>query len=106
TVPWYQAPHDPNRVMWNEQEAEELFTAVREGKPLPELLAADDSTSPEQPADEEPEDGTTSNTSEDNGAEAGDEPDEEASARPGEGRDATSDPCEDGLGFGTGDEVE
>ena len=102
TVPWYQAPHDPNRVMWNVEEAEELFTAVREGKPLPTLLAADDATSPEEGA----EDGATPSGSEDSDTAGGEEPDEETPARPGEGRDATSNPCVDGLGFGTGDEVE
>ena len=99
TVPWYQAPHDPNRVMWHTEEAEELFTAVRKGEPLPELSPTDDADSSE----EDPEDDSTP---ENGDTEEDEKPDVEASAQPGEGRDATSNPCEDGLGFGTGDEVE
>ena len=35
----------------------------------------------------------------------GDDVTESPSARPGEGRDATSNPCQDGLGFGTGEDA-
>ncbi|MBR8742245.1 LCP family protein [Nocardiopsis sp. MG754419] len=100
TVPWYQAPYDPNRVMWHEEDAAELFQAVREDRPLPELFAADDSPFPQEPP-------TASPTPADPSAlENGDEEDLEGSpsARPGEGRDATSNPCQDGLGFGTGED--
>lgn len=96
TVPWFQAPYDPNRVIWNEEEAEKLFTAVREGKPLPDLTAADDASVPQEPPGTEPSEATSPDPS------AG--PSESPSALPGEGRDATSDPCEDGLGLGTDEE--
>ncbi len=101
TVPWYQAPYDPNRVMWHEAEAAELFTAVREDRPLPELLAADDASTPQEPPTDEPTpaDPTAAGQDVEGPAEAEANP----SARPGEGRDATSNPCQDGLGFGTGD---
>ena len=85
--------------MWHTEEAEELFTAVRKGEPLPELSPTDDADSSE----EDPEDDSTP---ENGDTEEDEKPDVEASAQPGEGRDATSNPCEDGLGFGTGDEVE
>ena len=104
TVPWYQAPYDPNRVMWNEEDAAELFSAVREDRPLPALLAADDASAPQEPPTDEP---TPADPSP---AEGSGEPAEEdaadpnPSARPGEGRDATSNPCQDGLGFGTGED--
>lgn len=54
TVPWFQAPHDPDRIVWNEEEAEKLFTAVRDGEPLPELMAADDTQTPKEPPGAEP----------------------------------------------------
>ncbi|GAA1465074.1 hypothetical protein GCM10009603_44300 [Nocardiopsis exhalans] len=106
TVPWYQAPYDPNRVMWNEEDAGELFAAVREDRPLPALLAADDATVPQEPPTAEPtpadpsalEEGTEGPT------EGPAETEANPSARPGEGRDATSNPCQDGLGFGTGED--
>ncbi|GHC73028.1 hypothetical protein GCM10007079_06620 [Nocardiopsis terrae] len=97
TVPWYQAPYDPNRVMWNEAEAAELFSAVREDRSLPELLAADDASAPQEPPTAEP----TPADSEAAVGEGDAVPD--TPARPGVGRDATSDPCQDGLGFGTGE---
>lgn len=96
TVPWFQAPHDPNRIVWNEEEAEKLFTAVREGEPLPELMAADDAQVPREPPGAEPTEAGIPQPTE--------QPSESPSARPGEGRDATSDPCSDGLGLGTEDE--
>ncbi|WP_067605706.1 LCP family glycopolymer transferase [Nocardiopsis listeri] len=108
TVPWYQAPYDPNRVMWHQEDADELFRAVREDRPLPELLAADDASVPQEPPMSSPtpvdrsvvEDGEAP---EGEGA-GGDDVTESPSARPGEGRDATSNPCQDGLGFGTGED--
>lgn len=108
TVPWYQAPYDPNRVMWHQEDADELFRAVREDRPLPELLAADDASVPQEPPMSSPtpvdrsvvEDGEAPEE-EDAG---GDDVTESPSARPGEGRDATSNPCQDGLGFGTGED--
>lgn len=108
TVPWYQAPYDPNRVMWHQEDADELFQAVREDRPLPELLAADDASVPQEPPMSSPtpvdrsvvEDGEAL---EEEGA-GEDDVTESPSARPGEGRDATSNPCQDGLGFGTGED--
>ncbi|WP_017587889.1 LCP family protein [Nocardiopsis ganjiahuensis] len=99
TVPWYQAPYDPNRVMWHEEEAAELFTAVREDRTLPELLAADDASTPQEPPTDEPTPADPTGP-EEGPEESGANP----SARPGEGRDATSNPCQDGLGFGTGED--
>lgn len=96
TVPWLQAPYDPNRVIWNEEEAEKLFTAVREGRPLPELMAADDASVPKEPPGTEPSEAPSPDPSA--------EPSESPPALPGEGRNATSDPCEDGLGLGTSEE--
>lgn len=104
TVPWYQAPYDPNRVMWHQEDADELFRAVREDRPLPELLAADDASAPQEPPMSSP---TPVDRSVVENGEAPDEEDveESPSARPGEGRDATSNPCQDGLGFGTGEDA-
>ncbi len=99
TVPWYPAPYDPNRILWDEPQAAELFTAVREDHSLPAQLAADEAGAPREPSE------SASPAPEDEGAEEpGAEAVEEAapSPAPGEGRDATADPCVDGLGFGTG----
>lgn len=96
TVPWYQAPSNPNRVLWYEDQAEELFTAVREDRPLP-LTMADEAPAPQDPP------GASPSPADEEVAEAS--PDDEP-ARPGVGRDATSNPCSDGLGYGTGDEME
>jgi LCP family protein required for cell wall assembly len=105
TVPWYQAPYDPNRVMWNEEDAGELFAAVREDRPLPELLAADDASIPLEPPTDEPTPADPSALEEapEGPVEGPAESEANSSARPGEGRDATSNPCQDGLGFGTGE---
>ncbi|MEU3307754.1 LCP family glycopolymer transferase [Nocardiopsis sp. NPDC055551] len=108
TVPWYQAPYDPNRVMWNQEDAEELFRAVREDRPLPELLAADDASVPQEPPTSSPTPVDRSVVENGEALEEEGVGEEDAtgspSARPGEGRDATSNPCEDGLGFGTGED--
>lgn len=100
TVPWYQAPYDPNRVMWYEEEAGELFDAIREDRAVPDLLAADDAPFPQEPptASPTPADSSVLEGSDETPAESA------PSARPGEGRDATSNPCQDGLGFGTGED--
>ncbi|GAB3704141.1 LCP family protein [Nocardiopsis oceani] len=111
TVPWYPAPYDPNRVMWNEEDAAELFEAVRENRQPPELLAADDSSTPQEPPTDAPtpadmeglaEDAEDADTDGDGAEDVDDSP----SARAGEGRDATSNPCDDGLGFGTDEDDE
>ena len=104
TVPWYQAPYDPNRVMWHQEDADELFQAVREDRPLPELLAADDASVPQEPPTSSPTAADRSIVDDSGEAPDGEGVDEAPSARPGEGRDATSNPCEDGLGFGTGED--
>ncbi|QUX29290.1 LCP family protein [Nocardiopsis akebiae] len=96
TVPWYQAPSNPNRVLWYEDQAEELFTAVREDRPLP-LTMADEAPVPQDPP------GASPSPADEDVADASPEDDP---ARPGVGRDATSSPCSDGLGYGTGDELE
>ncbi|PDP87659.1 transcriptional regulator [Glycomyces fuscus] len=96
TVPWYQAPSNPNRVLWHEDRAEELFTAVREDRPVP-LTMADEAAAPQDPP------GASPSPVDEEVAEASPE---DGPARPGTGRDATSDPCSDGLGYGTGDEAE
>ncbi|WDZ90882.1 LCP family protein [Nocardiopsis sp. HUAS JQ3] len=96
TVPWYQAPSNPNRVLWYEDQAEELFTAVREDRPLP-LTMADEAPVPQDPP------GASPSPADEDVADASPEEDH---ARPGVGRDATSNPCSDGLGYGTGDELE
>ncbi|MDT0329854.1 LCP family glycopolymer transferase [Nocardiopsis lambiniae] len=99
TVPWYQAPFDPNRILWYEDRAAELFEAVREDRPLPSLVAADDAPVPLEPP------GASPSAVDSPSAVASPSPDLPA-ARAGEGRDATSDPCSDGLGFGTNEEFE
>jgi LCP family protein required for cell wall assembly len=96
TVPWYQAPSNPNRVLWYEDQAEELFTAVREDRPLP-LTMADEAPAPQDPP------GASPSPADEDVADASPKADP---ARPGVGRDATSNPCSDGLGYGTGDERE
>ncbi|WP_159941584.1 MULTISPECIES: LCP family protein [unclassified Nocardiopsis] len=98
TVPWYQAPANPNRVMWFEEEAAKLFAAVREDRPLP-VLMADDAAAPQDPpgASPSPVDEDSANASPPEAAEP---------SPPGRGRDATYDPCSDGLGFGTDEDGE
>lgn len=98
TVPWYQAPFDPNRILWYEDRAEELFAAVREDRPLPPLMAADEAAAPMEPPGASP-------SPVDSPTDAASPSDDAPAALPGEGRDATSNPCSDGLGFGTGDEA-
>ncbi len=99
TVPWYQAPFNPNRVMWYEDEAAELFTAIREDRPLP-MLMADDAAAPQDPP------GASPSPLDEESANASPPSEQDDPAQPGQGRDATSDPCSDGLGFGTEDESE
>ncbi|WP_017572848.1 LCP family protein [Nocardiopsis halotolerans] len=96
TVPWYQAPSDPNRVLWHEEQAGELFTAVREDRPLPVSMADEAPVPQETP-------GTSPSPVDEDVADASPEAD---AALPGVGRDATSDPCSDGLGYGTGEMTE
>ncbi|PSK86895.1 LytR family transcriptional attenuator [Murinocardiopsis flavida] len=104
TVPWEQAPFDPNRVVWNEEKADRLFHAINNDRPLddaqlqtgrPEPSASPSgkggpSATPSYPA-EPPERET-------GGKRGQADPDEI------EGRDATSDACVNGLGEGTGDD--
>ncbi|WP_116244629.1 LCP family protein [Nocardiopsis sp. FIRDI 009] len=98
TVPWYPAPYDPNRILWDEARAAELFTAVREDRSLPAQFAADEAGTPSQPGESAP----PTPQDDESGVSGGAESEEgEPSPTPGGGRDATADPCEDGLGFGT-----
>lgn len=101
TVPSWQAPQDPNRVVWNEEKAELLFEAVAQNEPVDEsLLTEADSEPPEQtngpspsyPAEVESE-------AEEDAREAPEDPSEVI-----ERRDGTADPCVQGLGTGTGEE--
>lgn len=95
TVPWWQAPSDPNRVIWNEELASALFESVAQDDPIdPELFIE---------SGEEPEESTDSPTAEYHAEE--EEPSQAATA-PGDldRRDATANPCEEGLGSGTENE--
>ncbi|MBB6174574.1 LCP family protein required for cell wall assembly [Nocardiopsis mwathae] len=101
TVPWFPAPSDPNRVVWDEEKAQRLFAAVSrdqrvddsmletgapsspsgEPSPLPEpSYPAEPSTEPVTPS--------ASSSPSPTGGEI-------------EGRDATANPCVNGLGEGT-----
>ncbi|GAB3477734.1 LCP family protein [Nocardiopsis coralliicola] len=115
TVPWTTAPFDPNRVVWREDDAARLFTSIREDRPIDadlESNGADPSASPSPSpsaspeADREPGDAGPAGF--DGGAAftpvALDEDGEGADEDSIEGRDATADPCSDGLGEGTDEE--
>ncbi|CAM4144061.1 LCP family protein [Nocardiopsis rhodophaea] len=103
TVPWYPAPSDPNRVVWDEEKAQRLFAAVRRDQAVSDSLLetgapkSTPSTSPpppSYPAEPSTEPVTPGNAS--------------APSPSGDGitgRDATSNPCVNGLGEGTGDGV-
>lgn len=117
TVPWQQAPLDPNRVVWDEDAAARLFSAIRHDRPVDErnLVTGAEDTGGEDGGDT----GTGDSGSGDAGTgdpgpssapadpEQSGEPaaDGESTAQSGtapiEGRDATSNPCANGLGKGT-----
>ncbi|GAA3759727.1 LCP family protein [Salinactinospora qingdaonensis] len=97
TVPWWPAPSDPNRVVWDQEKAERLFTAINNDE-SPEAAALE--TAPSTPS-------TTPSapSSPSYPAEPSTEP-VATTASPSagnviEGRDATSNPCVNGLGAGT-----
>ncbi|CAM3649052.1 LCP family protein [Nocardiopsis gilva] len=102
TVPWYPAPSDPNRVAWNEEKAQRLFTAVSRDEPVSDAMletGAPKSTPsesplppPSYPAEPSTEPVTPANSS--TPSPTGDDI---------TGRDATSNPCVNGLGEGTED---
>ncbi|GAA1073601.1 LCP family protein [Nocardiopsis composta] len=122
TVPWTQAPTDPNRVVWREEDAARLFTAIREDRTVDETGLESDG--PEGGgSDEDGEDGEKGDDDRDATPDPASGP-APALAQAGaftlpvalgddlegedgeriEGRDATANPCEDGLGEGTEDE--
>ncbi|GAB3210980.1 LCP family protein [Marinactinospora endophytica] len=98
TVPWFQAPYDPNRVVWNEEKAAELFAAINADEPVDD--AALESGAPEEPKPSPSQTPTASYPAEP----AAEDPAGGTSALPSEaieGRDATANPCSNGLGTGT-----
>lgn len=103
TVPSWPAPWDPNRVIWNEEKAERLFRAIKEDTPVEDVIvetgrptaepSPSTSLTPSYPAEPSPKPTN---------------PEPTPSAAPPdaiEGRDATADPCVNGLGLGTEDMV-
>ncbi|MDA2814919.1 LCP family protein [Nocardiopsis sp. RSe5-2] len=128
TVPWAQAPGDPNRVVWRQEEAAALFAAIKEdrdpGREAEAEAGEEPGGGPSDPPGAEPspapgaepssadgrdgtdvvpmsalsDDGTDGETG---GGGAGGDPAEDGL----QGRDATADPCRDGLGQGTGDDA-
>ncbi|WP_052810233.1 LCP family glycopolymer transferase [Streptomonospora alba] len=125
TVPWQRAPFDANRVVWDADAAARLFSAVRHDRPVEDRLLI----TGEQEADGSEGDADASGTGDAEGADAaspqtddasdpvaGTEDAAEPSVSPGggepsadepiTGRDATSNPCANGLGRGTQDTEE
>ncbi|WP_017595872.1 LCP family protein [Nocardiopsis potens] len=119
TVPWAQAPTDPNRVIWREEDAARLFAAIKEDRPVEETgLETDGSEGGEEPEDDEGEERGEDVPEPDPASgpapalaesgplslpvvlDDGQDPEDEGI----EGRDATANPCVDGLGEGTEDE--
>ncbi|MFW5415238.1 LCP family protein [Nocardiopsis sp. CNT-189] len=115
TVPWAQAPTDPNRVVWREEDAARLFTAIREDRPVEETGLETDGSDGSEDGEEESGEGGPAPEPASGPAPAlagsgpfslpvslgdGQDPGDEGI----EGRDATANPCEDGLGEGTEDE--
>ncbi|MDT0301853.1 LCP family protein [Streptomonospora wellingtoniae] len=101
TVPWSRAPHDPNRVVWDEDAAARLFSAVRHDRPVEDrrLVTGEQATGDAGAEDADKPGGRQEPHNEGAGASAS--PGADASSAPIEGRDATSDPCSNGLGQGT-----
>ncbi|RCV48966.1 LCP family protein [Marinitenerispora sediminis] len=101
TVPWWPAPLDPNRVVWDEERAAELFQAINNDRRLDD--AALETGAPSAPgASPSP----SAQPSPSYPAEPSTEPVDAAAdqAEAIEGRDATSNPCVNGLGEGTEEE--
>ncbi|QBI56571.1 LCP family protein [Streptomonospora litoralis] len=106
TVPWNRAPLDPNRVVWDEAAASRLFSAVRHDRPVEDRLLV---TGEEDTGGSGSDDPAASDDA-GGGSDAAATPEPSAddpsagptaSAAPIEGRDATSNPCANGLGRGT-----
>ncbi|TDQ52211.1 LCP family protein [Actinorugispora endophytica] len=98
TVPWWQAPYDPNRVVWDEEKADQLFRAINSDQAVGDaLLETGEPAAPESSPSAEPSPSYP--------AEPSTEPVQEQPSQPPanaiEGRDATSNPCVNGLGLGT-----
>jgi LCP family protein required for cell wall assembly len=95
TVPWAQAPFDPNRVVWDEARAAELFAAIAEDRPVDDRMLESGDTPSAEPSDDP--------SPEADEARAPAAQPSEAAVEDGaiEGRDATSNPCVNGLGEGT-----
>ncbi|MDA0566550.1 LCP family protein [Streptomonospora sp. S1-112] len=134
TVPWQQAPFDPNRVVWDPELSAKLFTAIRNDRPVDDRFlltgeeagdtggGADHGDTAGAPAPPAPgaepvapsaADGVADNAADNaaatSGATASPAADRAGTADgaeatgPGrvQGRDATSNPCANGLGDGT-----
>ncbi|MFC4563737.1 LCP family protein [Nocardiopsis mangrovi] len=111
TVPWYQAPMDPNRVIWDEENAARLFEAIAADRPVDDRIL--ETGEPEEPGTEGA--GPSASPSEaapslEASPGSPPEPDSDEAAAEAEadgtgieGRDATSNPCVNGLGEGTED---
>ncbi|MFC3998024.1 LCP family protein [Nocardiopsis sediminis] len=110
TVPWFQAPMDPNRVIWDEENAAELFAAIAADRPVDDRIL--ETGEAEEGSGSEGADPSASPGAAGPSPEASPQPSPEAgSGTDGaeadgtgiEGRDATSNPCVNGLGEGTED---
>ncbi|GLU47134.1 LCP family protein [Nocardiopsis ansamitocini] len=100
TVPWWQAPSDPNRVVWDEEKADQLFKAINNDKSVTDAML-------ETGKPEEPEASPSADPSPSYPAEPPTEPVGQQSGTEEDsitGRDATSNPCANGLGLGTEEE--
>ncbi|MBX9389661.1 LCP family protein [Streptomonospora nanhaiensis] len=117
TVPWQQAPFDPNRVVWDPELSAELFAAIKNDRPVDDQFLVTGGGA------EEERDGAAAPAPPAPGAEPVAPGESTEAAAPSEaavspvsgqadgtdpagrvqGRDATSNPCANGLGDGTGD---
>ncbi|WP_017626371.1 LCP family protein [Nocardiopsis chromatogenes] len=122
TVPWAQAPSDPNRVVWREEEAAALFAAIKEDRDpgqAPESGPGEEADGepgggPSDPPEAEPSPAPGAEPSSSDGRDGtgvvpmsalSDDGGSDTAPEDGlQGRDATADPCRDGLGRGTGDD--
>ncbi len=100
TVPSWPAPWDPNRVVWNEEKAARLFHAINEDEPVDDALleTGRPQAEPSPSADLTPSYPAEPSTD----PSVHHEPVPSATPRDAiEGRDATANPCVNGLGLGT-----
>ncbi|GAA1755362.1 LCP family protein [Streptomonospora arabica] len=109
TVPWSRAPYDPNRVVWDEDAAARLFSAIRHDRPVEDRRLVTGEQSAEDAGAEDangsggsqaPQDAGTASARPGTGESASPGP-ADAGSEPIKGRDATSNPCSNGLGQGT-----